>query len=167
MTDALERRIVRDAVTLDRSGIAAGRALHSAVGVAAPLAIGVAAGRVLEGVAVAGGALMVGFADLGSPYRVRTQVMLTASIAMAFSSFVGLIGGRHDWLAVLLMGVWGLIAGLSVALGQVPAFLGLLSGLALLLAEDVPTDVREALRRAALVLAGGLLQTLLAVMVWP
>ena len=167
MTDVLRVRLLRDAVRLDRSGLAVGRGLHDAAGVAAPLVVGVATGRVLEGVAVAGGALVVGFADLGSPYPVRTRIMLTASAAVALSTFVGLIGGRNDWLALLLMAVWGFGAGLAVALGQAAGFVGLLSGLALLLAEDFPTDVGEALRRAALVLGGGLLQTLLAVLVWP
>jgi uncharacterized membrane protein YccC len=159
--------ILQRALTFDRAAFAPGRALHMALGVGAPLAVGVATDRVLEGVAVAGGALVVGFADLGGPYLGRARTLLAASVAVALSTLVGLLTGGNDWLTVLLMGVWGLGAGLTVALGQSASFVGLMSALALLLAADFPADGPEAMRRSALVLAGGLLETLLAVVVWP
>jgi uncharacterized membrane protein YccC len=163
----LARRILRDAVALNRSGLALGRSLHLAVGVAGPLAVGVATGHALEGVAVAGGAVVVGFTDLGGPYPARLRLMLITAVLVTASSFVGFLAGQGDWPAVVALGLWGFAAGLIVALGQAPAFAALAAALGLLLAEDFPCGVHEALRRAAYVLAGGLIQAVLAILLWP
>ena len=164
---ALPRRILHEALTFHRAGFAPGRALHNAIGAGLPLALGVATDHLVEGVAVAGGALVVGFVDLGTPYSARAQAMLVASVTVSASTLVGLVTGDNDWLTVALMALWGFGGGLAAALGQAPAFVGLSSALALLLAADFPADAGEAARRAALVLAGGLLQTLLALVIWP
>ena len=163
----VERRLVRGAVALDRSGLTLGRAAHNVVGVAAPLVVGVATGHIVEGIAVSGGAMIVGFVDLGGPYSARLRLMLITAALIAVSSFVGFLAGRNDWTAVFVLGAWGFAAGLMAALGPAPSFALLSAALALLLAEDFPTDVPEALRRSAFVLAGGLLQALFAVVVWP
>ena len=163
----VERRLVRGAVALDRSGLTLGRAAHNVVGVGAPLAVGVATGHIADGVAVASGAMVVGFVDLGGPYSARFRLMLVTAVLLATSSFVGFLAGRNDWPAVFVLAAWGFAAGLMAALGPAPSFAALSAALGLLFAEDFPTDVPEALRRSALVLAGGLLQTLLAVLVWP
>ena len=161
------RRLVRGAVTLDRSGLTLGRAAHNVIGVGAPLAVGVATGHIPEGIAVSGGAMIVGFVDLGGPYSARFRLMLVTAVLIAAASFIGFLAGRNDWPAVFVLGVWGFGAGLMAALGPAPAFAALSGALALLFAEDFPTDVPEALRLSAFVLAGGLLQAFIAVVVWP
>ena len=64
-------------------------------------------------------------------------------------------------------GVWGFAGGLLVALGPAASFVGLQSIVAVLIAGGFPADLREAAGRAALVFGGGLVQTLLVVMIWP
>ena len=62
---------------------------------------------------------------------------------------------------------WGFGGGLIVALGPSASFVGLQSIVAIVLAGGYPSDLRGAAMRAALVFAGGLVQTFLVVIVWP
>ena len=160
-------QLVRQAVALDRSKLAVATGVRNAAGLVLPLAAGVATGQVLEGVAASSGALVAGFADLGGSYRGRARTMLLATAGAAASTFVGAVTGAQDVAAVALMAVWGFVAGLAVALGPAAAFVALLAALSLLLSADFPVSPDAALGRAGLVLAGGVLQTVLAVAVWP
>jgi hypothetical protein len=159
--------MLSDAVALDRSKIAVGRGLHTALGLALPLAFASATGYVVEGVAVAAGAMLVGFADRGGTYGTRARLMLTTSALVGASTAIGVATGSNDYVAILLMAVWGFAAGFAAVGGPAATIVGLNTALALLIASDFPADVSEALRRAALVLAGGLLQTVLALVIWP
>jgi uncharacterized membrane protein YccC len=162
-----ERRILRLAVTLDRSQLQLARGLRNAVGVVVPLAVGVAAGDIVVGVAIAGGAMLVGFCELGASFAGRARAMLVATAVLGISTFVGTLTGGIDWLTVVLMAVWGFAAGITVALGQTAAFQGMTGALALLLAAYYSGGLDDSLERAALTMAGGLLQTGLALAVWP
>src|SRR3954449_1827593 len=61
-----ERRILRLVVTVDRSQLQLARGLRNAAGAVIPLAVGAPTGEIAGGVAVAGGALLVGFAEPGA-----------------------------------------------------------------------------------------------------
>ena len=63
--------------------------------------------------------------------------------------------------------VWGFGAGLLVALGPASSFVGLQSAVAAIVAGGFPANGRDALLRGVIVSAGGLLQILLVVIVWP
>src|SRR5947209_15767573 len=102
----------RAALRIDRSQITAVPALRSVIGFVLPLALGVATGHVVEGVSMAGGAASLGAIDLTSPYHARTRTMLLACGGIAFSAFVGSLTGRIDWLAILVIGIWGIGIGL-------------------------------------------------------
>ena len=54
-----------------------------------------------------------------------------------------------------------------MALGPAASFVGLQSIVAVVIAEGFPADLPNAAGRAALVFGGGLVQTLLVVMIWP
>ena len=159
--------MLSDAVAVDRSKIAVGRGLHTALGLAIPLAFAAATGYVVEGVAIAAGAMLVGFADRGGTYGTRARLMLTTSALVGASTAIGMATGSNDAVAVLLMAIWGFGAGFAAVGGPGATIVGLNTALALLIASDFPADLPEALRRAAFALAGGLLQTLLALVVWP
>jgi uncharacterized membrane protein YccC len=158
---------VREALRLDRSRLAIGAAVPSAIGFAIPLVVGLIAGRVDHGVTAAVGALIVGFANLGGGYRVRSLTLLVTALAATVAALVGGLTGGSDVAAVVLMGVWGFAGGLLVALGTRPAFVGMLSTWALLLAADLHVHGVAAIDTAALIAAGGLLQTVVAVAAWP
>jgi uncharacterized membrane protein YccC len=162
-----ERRILRLVVTVDRSQLQLPRGLRNAAGAVIPLAVGAATGEVAGGVAVAGGALLVGFAEQGASFAGRARAMLVATALVGGSTLVGTLAGEIEWLTVLLMAVWGFAAGLTLALGPAASFQGILGVLALLLSAYYSGGFDDGLERAGLAIAGGLLQTGLAVAIWP
>jgi uncharacterized membrane protein YccC len=161
------RRLLQQALAVDRSQLAIARGVRNALGMFILLAVGILVGDIALGVALAGGALLVGFADLGASYATRARTMVAAAALVGISTTVGTITGGTDWLAVVLMAVWGLAAGLTVALGQAASFLGILAALGLMIAEFYSGDLSHGLERGALAIAGGLFQTALALAVWP
>jgi uncharacterized membrane protein YccC len=161
------RQLLRQAVALDRSQLAIARGVRNAIGVFIPLAVGILAGDIPLGVALAGGALLVGFVDLGASYATRARTMVIAAALVGFSTAIGTVGGGTDWLAVVLMAIWGIAAGLTVALGQASSFLGILAALGLMIAEFYSGSLADGLERGGLAIAGGLFQTALALAVWP
>src|SRR4051794_406805 len=155
------------AVALDRTQLKVVRGVRNAVGVVIPLAFGIATDQVAAGVAIAGGALLVGFVDLGAGYAARARVMLVCTGLVGASVFVATLAGGVDWLLCLLMAIWGFGAGLSVALGRAPSLVALNAAIGLLLAAYFPGGFADSLGRAGLTVVGGLLQTGLALATWP
>jgi uncharacterized membrane protein YccC len=156
---------LRAVVHVERSRLAKAGAVASATGYALPLVAGLATGHLQDGVAASAGALIVGFANLGGPRRVRTQAMLVTTLAVGAGALAGGLAG--PLAAVLLVGAWSFGAGLLVALGTRAAFVGVLSTWALLLAGDLDLRGAGAVREAALIVAGGLVQTLVALPLRP
>lgn len=158
---------VREALRLDRSGLAFDVAVPGAVGIALALAAGLAADRVTEGVTAAIGALVVGFANLGGGYRVRSATLLATAAAASFTALLGGLSGASAVAAVVFVGFWGFAGGLLVALGPRLAFVGLLSTWALLLSADLHIHGISSIDTALLMAVGGLLQALVAIVAWP
>ena len=148
-----QRRILRLAVTVDRSQLQVARGLRNAVGVVVPLAIGAATGEIAGGIAVAGGGLLVGFAEQGAPFAGRARGMLVATALVGGSTLVGTVTGDIDWLTVLLMALGGFAAGFTLALGQTASFQGILGVLALLLSAYYSGGLDDGLERAGLAIA--------------
>ena len=161
------RPLARDVVRVDRSQLALVTALRNAVGVVVPLAVGAATGHLLVGLTISIGALNVAFTDRPGPYRLRAGRMLLAGLAAAASVFAGAATGGIDWLAVALAALWGFGGGLLVALGAVATQIGLTSVILLVVFAARPMTPAQAGGQAGLIMAGALLQTVLAVAAWP
>src|SRR5262252_2520079 len=86
-------RIVLGTVQFDRGQFQLLRGIRYALGVGIPLFVGIATGYTIEGIAISGGATMIGLTDSGVPYRGRVRAMVIASVAAAVSTFVGEISG--------------------------------------------------------------------------
>ncbi len=142
-------------------------ALRCTIGVAVPLLTGLAIEQPLVGVFGAAGAVGVGFGSFQGAYRGRAAVMLLATIGMACSVFVGSVAGHSSVATIGVAALWAFAGGLLVALGRGASVVGVQSIVALSLAGGYPSDFEGAAGRAALVLAGGVVQTLLVVMIWP
>jgi uncharacterized membrane protein YccC len=142
-------------------------ALRCTVGVAIPLAVGLALGQPLISAFGAIGAVSVGFGSFQGAYRSRAEVMIYAAGGMALSVFVGSVGGHSALAAIVSATVAAFASGLLVAVGPAAAFVGLQSVVAVLIAGGYPADPSGAAVRAAIVLGGGLVQTLLVVSIWP
>ncbi len=159
--------LLRDVVRLDRSRLAIATALPGAIGFALPLLIGLAAGRPTDGIVASTGALIVGFANLGGGYRARAATLLATSAAITVASFLGGLVATDVVLTIAALGAWGFAGGLLVALGRSAGFVGMLSTWALLLTSDLGLHGAWTLDTTALIAAGALLQTLIAIAAWP
>jgi len=142
-------------------------ALRCTVGVAIPLILGLALGQPSISAFGAVGAVSVGFGSFQGAYRSRAEVMLYAGAAMAFSIFVGSLAGHANAAVIVTATLWAFASGLLVAVGPAAAFVGLQAVVAVLVAGGFPTDPGSAALRAAIVFGGGLVQTLLVVIIWP
>jgi uncharacterized membrane protein YccC len=111
--------------------------------------------------------LIVGFANLGGGYRIRGETLLATTLAAGAGALLGGFAGSSVVATVVLIGVWGFAGGLLVSLGRRAAFVGLLSTWALLLAGDLHLHGDAVVREAWLISAGGLVQTLVAIVAWP
>ena len=141
--------------------------LRNTLAVVAPLAIGIASDHPGAGVAIATGALNTMFSDQPGPYRQRAQRMALTALGAGLSAFAGAVLGAHDLAILVAALVWGMGGGLLVALGAEIGRVGQTSMVLLVVMSARPAPWPEALAVAALVLAGGLLQTLVALAAWP
>jgi uncharacterized membrane protein YccC len=160
-------RILGSALVVDWSQFEGAAALRCTLGVAVPLIAGIVIGQPAVGVFGAIGAVSVGFGSFQGAYRSRAAVMLFAAAGMALSVFFGSLAGHTNATAIAAAALWGFAGGFIVALGPSASFVGLQSAVAVLIAGGFPADLRGAAGRAALVFGGGLVQTLLVVMIWP
>lgn len=166
-TVSVMQRLVRETVRLDKSGVEWRYGLRCTIGVAIPLVAGVLAGQPLSAVSAAIGALAAGFASRQGVYRTRAAAMLLTSAAMALSAFVGCMTGTDPVLNVALTTLWGTGLGFLEALGPAATAVGVNSVVALVIFSHPPYDAPQAVPQALLVFAGGALQTILLVLVWP
>ena len=158
---------IRSILRVEWSEFEALTALRCTIGVAVPLLTGLVINQPLVGVFGAAGAVGVGFSSFQGAYRGRAAVMLLAAIGMACSVFVGSLAGYSSVGTVGVAALWAFVGGLLVALGKGASVVGLQSMVALSLAGGYPSDLGGAAGRAALVVGGGVVQTLLVVVIWP
>lgn len=142
-------------------------ALRNAAAIVLPLGIGIASGHIGIGVGIAAGALNTMFTDQPGPYRLRMRRMLLTALAAGISAFVGCLVGAYTPLLVCAALLWGIGGGLLVALGTDAGRAGLTSMILLVIMAAQPRDPAAAFAAAALILSGGVLQTLFAIAAWP
>jgi uncharacterized membrane protein YccC len=166
-TSGVVGRIARDISQIDRTGVEPWFGLRCTIGVAIPLVVSYAAGYPLSGVSAAIGALVVGFASRQGVYRTRAAAMIFTSIATGISAFVGSISGGHPALSIAITALWGLAVGVLASLGPSANAVGLNGLIALIVFSQFGFTPEQAALQALLVFAGGALQTVLLVLVWP
>ncbi|MBV9301260.1 MAG: FUSC family protein [Acidobacteriaceae bacterium] len=158
----------RTITKLDRSKINTWIAFRNSLGVALPLGIGIAIGEPLGAVAITTGALNVSYSDGRDPYGQRARRMLTWSILGAVAVFTGSATGKYHWAAIVVAAAWAFVAGMLVSISTRAGDLGLNTLVALIVfAARAAFSAKDAAIAASLVLAGGLLQTCLALLFWP
>jgi uncharacterized membrane protein YccC len=161
------RQYWRKVVHFDRGRMQPWVALRNAIGVTLPLAVGVALGVPLGGLAVSAGALQVSYSDGHGPYTQRAKRMLAATLLCAFAVVAGGLVGESLVLAVIVPSLWAFAAGLGVCIGLTAESLGVISLVTLIIYAAQPLTPERALLSGLLALGGGLLQTALALMLWP
>ena len=142
-------------------------AARNAVGVAAPLAAGIAMGMPLGGLAVASGALNVSYSDGHDPYWQRAKRMLASSALCAIAVMAGGLAGHHNAAAVVLATVWAFGSGMAIGLGATAESLGVISLVVLIIYSAQSLTPERALQAGGLAFAGGVIQMLLSLALWP
>jgi uncharacterized membrane protein YccC len=160
------RSILRGTIRFEREGLKLQWGVRFALGVGIPLFIGAASGKLIEAVAISGGALMVGLTDPGGPYRRRVRAMLITCVSVAICTFVGELAGNSAIVLVALLAVASFGAGMFIALGLATYFVALMSPLTITVVSSAPADAAHALERAALAFAGGLFAIALVLVLW-
>ena len=151
----------------DRTRLAPTMAVRNAIGVAIPLAAGIAAGNPVAGVMGATGALDVAFSDGSDPYLHRGRRMLTAALFVSLAVLAGRLYGRDHAIIIALEAAGAFVVGLLVAVGQTPADIGTITLVTLIVFAASPAPFGKALSSALLALAGGGVQTTLSLALWP
>ena len=142
-------------------------ALRNCLGVTLPLAIGMAFGMPLGGLAVASGALQVAYSDGHDPYSRRGFRMLVATALCGLAVVFGGLAGRNHVLSIAAVVVWGFVSGLVVLLGSEAESLGVISLVMLIIYAAQALTAERAINAGLLALGGGFIQTLMSVALWP
>lgn len=161
------RHVVRESFRVSKDQVNALGAIRCTVGVLIPLVIGLAAGSVADGLAGAVGALAGGFASFQGTYRTRAAIILAVGAGMAVSTVTGALAEHSAVGTAFVDAAWGVAGGMMVALGPALLVIGLQWGVGALVAAAIPMNTGQALVRGSLVLAGALIQMVLAALVWP
>ena len=132
-----------------------------------PLAIGALTGHLIAGLAVSAGALNTMFADQPGAYLLRAQRLLLTTLAAGSAAFTGSILGQWPLALLIAAAVWGFAAAMLVAIGPNATRAGMISMILLMVLGAEPRTVAHALPTALLIIAGGVLQTLFAILAWP
>jgi uncharacterized membrane protein YccC len=157
----------RTVTRVEREKIVAGRAARNALGVALPLAAGYLLGSLPAGLIACSGALNVCFTDGDDPYRQRARRMLLGTALVGLAVLTGTLSGHDPVIATVIAGVWAFAAGMMVAINQAATDMGVTTLVTLIVFSAQPMQPHQATSAGLLAIAGGLLQTLLALAFWP
>lgn len=160
--------LLRETLLFDWTQWNPGVAWRSTPAMAGALAVGIALGSPRAGLLVAAGAFTVG---LGSLHRIRGSCLLPmalAAVGMSVATFLGMLLGHESVLFVVLAGVWAAAYALLTAMRGGTSWVAQQWTVWFLVSSAFHTNARGALTRCALILAGGVLQTLISwsVMRW-
>jgi hypothetical protein len=134
-------------------------ALYCLPAVLLALAAGLGMGQPGAALVAASGAFSTGFGAFQRVRRLHVMPMLTACLGMAVATAVGTVAAEHDWAFAACVGFAGLALGVGSGLGTAPWWVLLQGTIFLVVAGSQPGDLAEGVQRAALVLGGGILQT--------
>jgi uncharacterized membrane protein YccC len=152
---------------IDTSKMELGIGFRNALGVALPLAVGIAIKMPLGGLAVASGALNVSYSDGHDPYWQRAKRMTATSALCAVAVMAGGLAGHYSVLAVLLTAFWAFWAGFAIAVSPTAESQGVISVVVLIIFAAQVLTPERALQAGALAFAGGVLQMLFSILLWP
>jgi uncharacterized membrane protein YccC len=161
------RRLYLDAAHLDLSQSDPIVAARNSAGLALPLIVAAALGNPAAGVAAGLGALQTAFADRPGPYRLRlVRMLLTAGTAATTAGLAAGLG-HSVWASALLLALLGFVAGLLLTAGPSATQVGVAATACALVLGHIPESPGRAAQTGLLVLAGGAVQTVLAIAAWP
>jgi uncharacterized membrane protein YccC len=166
--DSLPARILAVLLQTKRAEVPWRVLVRNTAAVIAPLAAGVATGRLGIGLWISVGAIVTMYSDQPGPYRQRLARLLAVSAAGGIAAFIGMVLGAT--LAAILVAtlIVGFAGGLLVVLGDAAGRVGMAAMILLVITAAHPAgSAWAALQSAALIASGGLLLTLFSIAAWP
>jgi fusaric acid resistance family protein len=116
--------------------------------------------------AIGTGALLAGFPGLDAPARTRAAWQAATAPLIGLAAALGVLTGGNAFLAVATMALVGAAAGYCFAVSLRFSIAGLSVALSLLISQDLPLDLADAVPALLLATAGGLLQAAFSLCVW-
>ncbi len=147
-----------DLYTFDWCALTLHTALITSVPVVIALVGGVLVGHPSAGLIAGGGAMTIGF---GLNQRIsdsRLMPMIFATLAMAVSTFIGMLAGHTGFGLEIAATIYAFVYGLLTAQAAGISWVGQQAAVVLLVTSAFPADAYHAMQRALLTLAGGALQ---------
>jgi hypothetical protein len=116
--------------------------------------------------AIGTGALLAGFPGMDAPARTRAAWQAAVAPTIGLAAALGVLSGANAFTAVAAMALVGAAAGYCFAVSLRFSIAGLSVALSLLICQDLPLDLADALPALLLATAGGLLQAGFSLCVW-
>jgi uncharacterized membrane protein YccC len=142
-------------------------AVRNTIGFISAIVLGTVIGGASAGVVAGTGALNISFSDSRDPYSIRARRMFLSTVLIGLAVTLGSLSGHSNVTAVVAATLWAFAAGMMVALGSTAGDLGVITLVTLVVFAARPLPPVQALQAGLLALGGGLLQTLLAIALWP
>jgi uncharacterized membrane protein YccC len=161
------RELAATVGTFDRSALEPGYALRCTIGVGIPFAAAALAGNPAAGVPAAIGAFITGFTSLQGIYRTRLAAVVSSAIGMTATSFIGAIAAHSTAEVVAATAFVAYAFGTVGQIGPAASTVALNSLVAFVLFSSQPLPAGAAAAQSGHVLAGGLIQAVLLLIVWP
>ncbi|MFF7458096.1 FUSC family protein [Kitasatospora sp. NPDC008115] len=139
---------------------------RAAVALAAPLAVGLAAGRPAYGALVSMGALSAVIGDTADAYRMRVFNIAVPQLFGAVGVALGTLVFGREWAAVAVLTLVALVSGMISSIGSVASVSGLLLLLNAVVGAGLPMP-HPWWKAPLLLLAGGAVVLLLTLFAWP
>ncbi|MCJ1334592.1 hypothetical protein MMC10_011304 [Thelotrema lepadinum] len=140
------------------SGLSAKKAAIGSVAVSLALVGGVALGHPEAGIIIGSGATTVAFSTSMQLENSYLRTMVAATMAMTFSTFVGMFAGHHGFSLLLVAAVWSFTAGMLIITSPTKGWIAQQAALTVMVTSAFPANLHDASERAMLTLSGGLLQ---------
>lgn len=142
-------------------------AFRASLGMAIAVGVGYLLHSTASSLAIAIGALNVCYSDKSDAYRERGRRMLAASVLCSAAVFVATYSANIPELMFVLMTLGAFLAGMLVIVDSIAADLGVISLATFFIFSSQALNSSQALEMSLLALAGGLLQSLISVALWP
>jgi fusaric acid resistance family protein len=135
--------------------------LIGVIAIAFCLFLGVALGHPSAGLIAGGGAFTIGFGVNQRIADSRLWPMIAATVAMFFSTMIGMLVGHRGFTLVLAAALWGFTYGILTARAAGISWVGQQSAITLFVASAFPANFHHAVLRSLLIVGGGALQILI------
>lgn len=164
---AKENSLWSQIITFDKSKLEPWVGVRCGLGVGLSMLIGDFLSTPAAGLAIAIGALNVCFSDRSDSYSLRGRRMLTAAVFSSLAIFAGAVSANNPVLFFLVLTFLAFFCGMLVVVDTVAADIGVMFVATYLIFSAQALTPATALYLSMFSFAGGVLQAILSVGLWP